>query len=99
MNERLDALSALEELLRKSGLQIVERQHIACSVQIVLTDGLSQVPLNVFINGHLTFPGKPSGLRAKLTAWAKQQEAPAVRLQQYPQAECDPAVAAAFTLA
>jgi ribonuclease HIII len=76
MNERLDAhLSALEDLLRESGLQIVERQAIPYGVQIVLTDGLNKVPLNFFTSGRITVQGKPSDLQVKLKAWAEQQEA------------------------
>ncbi|HCE18432.1 MAG TPA: ribonuclease HIII [Anaerolinea thermolimosa] len=76
MNERLDAhLSAMEDLLRESGLQIVERRAISYGVQIVLTDGLSKVPLNFFTSGRITAQGRPSDLQVKLDAWAKQQEA------------------------
>ncbi|MGB9800877.1 MAG: ribonuclease HIII [Thermanaerothrix sp.] len=76
MSERLNVhLSALEELLRESGLQIVERKAIPFGVQIVLTDGLSRVPLNIFTSGRISVQGKPSDLQAKLDAWAKQQEA------------------------
>ncbi len=76
MSERLNVhLSALEDLLRESGLQIVERKAIPFGVQIVLTDGLSKVPLNIFTSGRISVQGKPSDLQAKLDAWAKQQEA------------------------
>lgn len=75
VNKLSNNLSAFEKFLEVNHLQIFERKEIEYGAQIVVTDGSTRLPVNIYTSGRIIVQGKPSELKTLITEWANLQQA------------------------
>ena len=71
MNEsKLQAnIDALREFVHSKGWTIVDEKDIQSAYQLVVTDGITKVPIAFFFSGKGLIQGKPGELQTKLKTW------------------------------
>ncbi len=71
MNEsKLQAnIDALREFIQSKGWTIVGEKEISYGYQLVVTDGMTRVPVNLFTSGKALIQGKPGVLQTELKSW------------------------------
>jgi ribonuclease HIII len=77
MNEsKLQAnIDALREFAQSNGWIIVDEKDIQSGYQLVVTDGITKVPIAFFFSGKTLIQGKPGELQTKLKAWWEARKA------------------------
>lgn len=68
-------ISRLRAFAAGHGLQTLPERNIDYGLQIIVTDGSCEVPLNIYTTGKLVVGGKASPLRSQLQEWAASQGA------------------------
>ncbi len=63
-------LDRLRSFALKQGLQILIEHPIDYGVQVVISDGRYEVPVNLYTTGRMLVGGKASPLRSQLQEWA-----------------------------
>ncbi len=67
---KLDAnIDALRELVQSKGWTIVAEKEIAYGYQLLVTDGNTKVPVDLFWTGKALIQGKPGELQTQLKSW------------------------------
>jgi hypothetical protein len=71
MNEtKLQAnIDALREFAQSNGWVIVNEKDIQSGYQLVVTDGITKIPIAFFYSGKALIPAKPGELQTKLKTW------------------------------
>ncbi len=71
MNEsKLQAnIVALREFIQSKGWKIFAEKEISYGYQLVVTDGMTRVPIDLFTSGKALIQGKPSVLQTELKSW------------------------------
>ncbi len=62
-------IDALRELVQSKGWSIVAEKEIAYGYQLLVTDGTTRVPVDLFSTGKALIQGKPGELQTQLKAW------------------------------
>ncbi len=77
MNEsKLQAnIDALREFARSNGWIIVDKKVIQSGYQLVVTDGITKVPIAFFYSGKVLIQGKPGELQTRLKTWWNARKA------------------------
>lgn len=68
-------VSAFEQWVRERGWRVLERRRIDHGVQLVVTDGTSRLPVNIYTTGKVLVQGPAGVLRTALSEWANLQRA------------------------
>lgn len=63
-------LTALERFAREQGWEIVPSQDLAYGRQVIVTDGVTRLPVNLYHTGRIVVQGKACAMKARLTEWA-----------------------------
>lgn len=62
-------VDSLRELVQGKGWSIVAEKEIAYGYQILVSDGISRIPVDLYTTGKALIQGKPGELQAQLKAW------------------------------
>src|SRR6266516_2022221 len=62
-------IDALREFVHSNGWTILAEKEIQSGYQLVVTDGITRVPVNLFTTGRALIQGKPGVLQTKLKSW------------------------------
>jgi len=62
-------IDALREFVHSKGWTIVDEKDIQSAYQLVVTDGITKVPIAFFFSGKGLIQGKPGELQTKLKTW------------------------------
>ena len=62
-------IDALRTLVQNKGWSIVAEKEIAYGYQLLVTDGITRVPIDLFTTGKALIQGKPGELQTQLKAW------------------------------
>ena len=78
MNEsKLQAnIDALREFVDSQGWSIVAEKDISHGYQLLVTDGISRIPVDLFSTGKALIQGKPGILQNELKSWWYSRKAP-----------------------
>jgi len=68
-------LDRLRSFALKQGLQILIEHPIDYGVQVVISDGRYEVPVNLYTTGRLVVGGKASPLRSRMQEWTAAHQA------------------------
>jgi len=63
----------------QKGWSIVLEREILNGLQLVVTDGITRVPIDCYTNGNALIQGPTGNLRASLQDWWKLRKSPAHR--------------------
>lgn len=63
-------LEALENFLSQKGWHILEQRTIEHGLQVIVTDGVARLPVNLYSTGKILVQGKPGEMKNELTEWA-----------------------------
>lgn len=63
-------LAALERFAREQGWEIIPSTDIAYGRQVIVTDGVNRLPVNLYHTGRIVVQGKACDMKARLTEWA-----------------------------
>ena len=71
MNEsKLQAnIDALREFVQSKGWTILDEKEIQYGYQLLVTDGISRIPVAFFYSGKVLIQGKPGELQTQLKSW------------------------------
>ncbi len=77
MNEsKLQAnIDALREFVEGQGWIVVDEKEIQSGYQLIITDGISKVPVAFFSSGKALIQGKPGALQTELKSWWDSRKA------------------------
>src|SRR5438067_3272342 len=78
MNEsKLQAnVDALREFVESKGWSIVAEKEISYGYQLLVTDGVTRIPVDLFTTGKALIQGKPGALQTELKSWWYSRKAP-----------------------
>jgi ribonuclease HIII len=62
-------IQALREFIHSKGWTIVSEKEIQSGYQLVVTDGATRIPINLYSTGKALIQGKASSLQNELTSW------------------------------
>jgi len=62
-------IDALREFVHSNGWTILAEKEIQSGYQLVVTDGITRVPVNLFTTGRALIQGKPGVLQTELKSW------------------------------
>src|SRR3989442_5076680 len=62
-------IDAFRAFVHGGGWSIVAEKEIAYGYQLMVTDGINKVPVDLFESGKTLIQGKPSVLQAELRSW------------------------------
>jgi ribonuclease HIII len=62
-------IDALRALVQSKSWSIVAEKEIAYGYQLLVTDGITRVPIDLFTTGKALIQGKPAELQTQLKAW------------------------------
>jgi ribonuclease HIII len=81
MNEsKLQAnIDALREFVESQGWSIVAEKEISYGYQLLVTDGIAKVPVDLFTTGKALIQGKPGALQTEIKSWWYTRKAPATQ--------------------
>ena len=81
MNEsKLQAnLDALREFVESQGWSIIAEKEISYGYQLLVTDGISRIPVDLFSTGKALIQGKPGMLQTELKTWWSTRKAPSTQ--------------------
>jgi ribonuclease HIII len=75
MGDRLaERLAEFDRLLAEKGWQVLERRDIEHGIQLVVTDGATQLPVNFYHTGKMLVQGAAGSLREALLEWVNLQQ-------------------------
>lgn len=75
MADRLtERLVEFERLLAEKGWQVLDRREIEHGQQLVVSDGVTQLPVNFYHTGKMLVQGPAGPLRTALLEWANVQQ-------------------------
>lgn len=63
-------LAALERFALEQGWKLSPSKDIAHGRQVIVTDGVTRLPLNLYHTGRILVQGKPCAMKDRLTEWA-----------------------------
>jgi len=63
-------LAALERFAQEQGWEITSPKDIAYGRQVIVTDGVNRLPVNLYHTGRIVVQGKACDVKARLTGWA-----------------------------
>jgi ribonuclease HIII len=81
-------LQKLEHFLNEKGWKVFDQKKIEYGLQVIVTDGCTCVPVNLYHTGRIVVQGRPGELKTALTEWANLVQAglvPGVSGQPTPQ--------------
>ena len=73
-------MKMFESFVSEKGWKILEQKDIDYGQQVIVTDKLSRVPVNIFRTGKIVPQGKSCELRTAITEWANLQRSNLERL-------------------
>jgi ribonuclease HIII len=78
MNEsKLQAnIDSLREFARSNGWSIAAEKEISYGYQLLVTDGVSRIPVDLFTTGKALIQGKPCALQNELKSWWYSRKTP-----------------------
>jgi ribonuclease HIII len=62
-------IEALRELVQSKGWTILDEKEIQSGYQLLITDGISRIPVAFFYSGKALIQGKPGELQKQLKTW------------------------------
>ena len=62
-------IDTFRAFVRSKGWSVVAEKEIAFGYQLVVTDGINKIPVDLFKSGKTLIQGKPSVLQAELRSW------------------------------
>jgi ribonuclease HIII len=65
---------ALREFIHNNGWSIIDEKEIQSGYQLVVTDGITRVPVALFHSGKALIQGKPGELQTKLKTWHNERK-------------------------
>jgi ribonuclease HIII len=68
-------IDALRELVKDKGWTILDEKEIQSGYQLLVTDGITRIPVAFFHSGKVLIQGKPGELQAQLKKWWNAREA------------------------
>jgi ribonuclease HIII len=80
-------VEALRSWCKQEDLRISESKEIPHGIQVVVTDEMTAVPVNVYSTGKVLVQGSPGALKDRISQWMSQQRPAAVRKTSAKQAE------------
>lgn len=63
-------LAALERFAQEQGWEVTSPKDIAYGRQVIVTDGVTRLPVNLYHTGRILVQGKVCDMKARLTEWA-----------------------------
>jgi hypothetical protein len=72
-------VEAFRAYILQNGWSIVLEREIANGLQLVVTDGITRVPIDCYTNGNALIQGATGSLRATLQEWWKLRKSSAYR--------------------
>lgn len=63
-------MSRLKAFLAEQSLRLLTERPIDYGVQMVVSDGTSEIPVNIYTTGRIVVAGKDCPLRSRLQAWS-----------------------------
>lgn len=63
-------LAALERFAQEQGWEVTPPKDIAYGRQVIVTDGVTRLPVNLYHTGRILVQGKACDMKARLTEWA-----------------------------
>ncbi len=81
MNEpKLQAnIDALREFVESRGWLIVAGKEISYGYQLLVTDGITRIPVDLFTTGKALIQGKPGMLQTEIKSWWYTRKAPSMQ--------------------
>lgn len=73
-------VEAFREWCNEEDLRIRESRAIPHGIQVIVTDELTEVPVNVYSSGKALVQGSPGALKDRITEWMAQQRPAAARM-------------------
>ena len=71
-------IQAFREFVHSKGWTDVSEKEIAYGYQLVVTDGITKIPIDFFSSGKALIQGKPSALQNELKSWWQERNASSV---------------------
>ncbi len=62
-------IDAARQFIQSKGWKILAEKEISYGHQLVVTDGITRVPVDLFTSGKALIQGKPSALQTELKSW------------------------------
>jgi ribonuclease HIII len=72
-------IDALREFVEGQGWSIVAEKEISYGYQLLVTDGISRIPVDLFSTGKALIQGKPGILQNELKSWWYSRKAPSTQ--------------------
>lgn len=73
-------ISALREFVQSQGWSIVAEKEISYGYQLLVTDGITRIPVDLFTTGKALIQGKPGMLQTEIKSWWYTRKAPPTQL-------------------
>lgn len=70
---------AFREFVHSKGWTIVSEKEIAYGYQVVVTDGVTRIPVDFFSSGKALIQGKPGALQNELKTWWQERNASSIK--------------------
>ena len=62
-------IDALRELVQSKGWKILDEKEISYGYQLLVTDGITRIPVDLFTTGKALIQGKPGDLQTEIKSW------------------------------
>src|SRR2546423_15117020 len=62
-------IDALRKFVQSQGWSIIDEKEIQSGYQLIITDGITRIPIALFHSGKALIQGKPGELQTKLKTW------------------------------
>ncbi|SRR6266566_1673255 len=72
-------IDALRKFVQSQGWSIVSEKDISYGYQLLVTDGITRTPVDLFTTGKALIQGKPGELQTKLKTWWYSRKAPSTQ--------------------
>src|SRR5689334_20164984 len=78
-NKLQSSIDALRALVQERGWHITGEKAIQWGYQLIISDGKTKIPIDLFTTGRALIQGKDSPLRSELQAWWNSRQAVSAR--------------------
>jgi ribonuclease HIII len=72
-------IDALRELVQDKGWTIVAEKEISYGYQLLVTDGITRIPVDLFSTGKALIQGKPGDLQTEIKSWWYSRDVPSAK--------------------
>src|SRR2546428_6674566 len=69
-------IDAVREFVQGNWLSIVAEKEISYGYQLLVSDGIYRIPVDLFTTGKALIQGKPCALQNELKSWLYSRKAP-----------------------